>query len=188
RSHVRWELKQCGQPFRIDKSQSLGKGGWGRIAVGAGDDESPLAERGNIDVIGISPESSVLDCLRNAPIGVACEHRRRALYDHQSLYAEMSGCGLVERGRVELAERVVRGIGKVDDNEIEAVGIRVYPREGVGIDDMNLVRQKGLLVQGRQHRVGGEQPSHLRIEIDKGDGLHLRILQNFSDGKAVASA
>jgi len=36
--------------------------------------------------------------------------------------------------------------------------------------------------------VRGKNPGHLGVEIDEGDALDLRILQDFANGKAIATA
>ena len=40
----------------------------------------------------------------------------------------------------------------------------------------------------REHRMRGEEPGHLGIEIDESDAFDLRIFENFADGEAVAAA
>jgi len=79
----------------------------------------------------------LLQRLRNAPEGIAGEHRRRALYRHESLRAEMARDGTVKGGSVKLAERVIRGVWKIDDDEVEIIRVRIDPRECVGVDDVN---------------------------------------------------
>ena len=64
----------------------------------------------------------------------------------------------------------------------------VDPGKCVGVDDVHLGREERLLIQRRQHWVGGEQARHLRIEIDQRDALDLRILQDLAHGQTVAAA
>ena len=54
----------------------------------------------------------------------------------------MAGGGAVKGRGVKLAERVVRGIGKIDDDEVEAVGIRIDPGKRIGVDDMDARREQ----------------------------------------------
>src|SRR5579864_4264155 len=100
----------------------------------------------------------------------------------------MSSDGFVESSRIQLAQRVVCGIGKIDDDEIEAVGVGIDPRESVCVDDVNLRREEGFLVQRGQHGVGREQLCHFWIEIDQGHTLDLGIFENLADGQSVSSA
>src|SRR5215471_6519780 len=101
--------------------------------MSASEDEAPFAEGGDIEVIGESLQASLMQGFRNAPERIAGKHRRRALYDEKALCAEVAGDSAIEGGGVELADGVVGGIGKVDDDEIEAVGIGVDPGEGIGV-------------------------------------------------------
>src|SRR3974390_481299 len=104
-------------------------------------------------MIGIGLESSVLNSFCNAPIRVAREHWRGALYDHQSLCTEVPGHGFVKSGGIKLAQRVVRGVREIDYDEIEAVRVRLHPGKRVWVDDANFRRGKRSLIQGRQHCV-----------------------------------
>src|ERR1700723_1994284 len=94
----------------------------------------------------------------------------------------------VKGGGVELAEGIVRRVGEIDDDEIETVGVGIDPREGVGVDDVELWRRERALIQLREHCVTGENFCHLGVEIDEGDAFDLRIFENFADGEAVAAA
>ena len=154
----------------------------------AGEDEAPFAETRNIDVIRIRLQAGLLERLRDAPERVAGEHRRSALDHHQPLRAEMASDGAIKRGGVELAERIVRGIGKIDDDEIETVGIRIDPGKSIGVDDVNARREEGFVVELGEHGMRGEEFGHLGIEIDERDAFDLRIFQDFADGEAVAAA
>jgi len=71
--------------------------------VGAGQDEAPFAERRDVDVVGMGLQPGLLQCLRDAPEGIAGEHRRSALHHHKSLRAEVARDGAVERRGVKLA-------------------------------------------------------------------------------------
>src|SRR5580704_2097726 len=131
RSHIRRELKEGRQAFYVDEAETAGKRSGRSVFVRASEDESPLTETGDVDVIGIRFEAGLLERLRYAPERVAGEHRRGALNDHQALRAEMASGGAIERGGVELAERIIGGIGKIDNDEIETVGVRIDPWKSV---------------------------------------------------------
>jgi len=156
--------------------------------VRTGEDEPPFAEARDINVIGICFEASLLERLRNAPERVASKHRRRALDNHETLRAEMARGGAIKRGGIELAERIIRGIGKIDDDEIKTVGVRIDPGESVGVDDMNARREKRFVVELDEHGMGGEEFGHFGIKIDESDAFNLGIFKNFADGEAVAAA
>src|SRR5579872_3027185 len=151
-------------------------------------DKSPLAETRDVDVIRIRLQAGLLDRLRDAPERVAGKHRRGALHDHQALRAEMAGCRAIEGGGVKLAERIVGGVWKIDDDEIETVGVRINPRESIRIHYMNARRKEGFIVELREHRMRGKQFGHLRIEIDERDAFDLGIFQDFAHSEAVAAA
>src|SRR5271163_4082031 len=100
----------------------------------------------------------------------------------------MARNGTIKRCRVELAKRVVRGIGKIDDDEIETVGVGIDPGEGVGVDDAKFGREQRFLIELRQHGMRRKEPGHFWIEIDEGDAFDLWIFENFADGEAITSA
>src|SRR5271170_2312156 len=141
----------------------------------AGKDEAPFAETRDVDVIGICFEASLLERLRDTPEGVASEHGRSALHNHEALRAEMARGGAIKRGGIELAEGIIRGIGKIDDDEIKTVGVGIDPGEGVGVDDVNARREKGFVVELGEHGMRGEKLGHFRIEIDEGDAFELEM-------------
>ena len=91
-------------------------------------------------MVGIGFEASIMNRVCDTPIRIASEHRRGALYHHESLRTEVSRYGFVERSRVELTKRIIGRVGKIDDDEIEALGARVHPGKRVGVDDVNLGR------------------------------------------------
>ena len=105
-----------------------------------------------------------------------------------ALGAEVAGDGAIEGGGVELAERIVGGVGEIDDDEIETVGVRIDPGKGVGVDDVNARREEGFSIELGEHRVRGEKLGHFGIEIDERDAFDLGIFQDFADGEAVAAA
>jgi len=53
----------------------------------------------------------------------------------------------VKSGGEEFAERVTGGVGKIGDDEVEAIGISVEPTEGVGVDDVDARRGERMLIQ-----------------------------------------
>ena len=153
-----------------------------------GQDETPFAERRDVDVIRICFQAGLFERVGDAPKRIAREHGRSALHDDHALRAEMASDGAVERGRVELAEGIIRRVGEIDDDEIEAVGVGVDPREGVSVDDVQLWREKRILIELREHGVAGKDFGHLGIEIDERDAFDLGVLENFAHGEAVAAA
>src|SRR5260370_38537138 len=100
-----------------------------------GENEAPLAERWDVDVVWISLQPRLLQSLHDAPERIAREHRRGALNDHQALHAEMARDGPVKRRGVEFSEGIIRGDGKVDDYEIETVSVRIDHRKRIGVYD-----------------------------------------------------
>src|SRR5579864_213950 len=153
-----------------------------------GKDKSPLAKARDVHMVGIRLQAGLLDRLRDAPKRVAGKHRRGALHDHQALRAEMAGCRAIEGGGVKLAERIVGRVGKIDDDEIETVRVRIDPGKGISVDDMNARRKEGSIVELREHRMRGKQFGHLRIEIDERDAFDLGIFQDFAHSEAIAAA
>ena len=100
----------------------------------------------------------------------------------------MARDGAVERGGVKLAKRIVCGVRKIDDDEIETIRIRIDPRKRVGVADMHARGKQRFVIELGEHGVRGKNPGHFGIEIDKRDALDLRILQNFANSKAIATA
>ena len=82
----------------------------------------------------------------------------------------------VESGRVQLAERVVGWIGKIDHYEIVHVLRLIEPHEGVGIGHMNFGIRQRVRVQLAQQRMSREQLGHLRIEIGQLNTLDIGVL------------
>src|SRR5712692_7304326 len=188
RRHVRRKLKKRGKAVHTDETQS-GRERFGKnVFARASQDEAPFAERWDVHVIGIGLQAGLLQRMRDAPEGIAGEHGRGALHDHESLGAEVAGDGAVERRGVKLAERIIRGVGKIDDDEIETVRVRIDPGECIRVDDVHAGGKQRLVIEIRQHRVRRKNPGHLGIEIDQSDALDLRILQDFTNGEAVAPA
>ena len=64
RSHVRRKLEQSGQAFDVDETKTAGKRSRRSVFVRGGEDESPLAEGRNVDVIRIRLQASLLERLR----------------------------------------------------------------------------------------------------------------------------
>ena len=186
--HVRRELEERGHAFDADETEAAGERRWRSVFVRGGEDEAPLAEGRDVNVIGIRLQAGLFEGLRDAPEGVASKHRRCALNDHESLRTEVAGGGTIERGGVKLAEGIVRGVRKIDDDEIETVGVRINPREGVGVDDMNARGEEGFVVELGEHGMRGEESGHLGVEINEGDAFDLWIFQDFADSETVATA
>src|SRR5437879_1750762 len=108
RRHVRRKLKERGKTIHTGETQS-GRKRLGRsVMVSASQDEAPLAERGNVDVIGIDLQACFLQRLGDAPEGVARKHGRGTLHNQEALRAKVARDGAIERGGVKLAERIIR--------------------------------------------------------------------------------
>ena len=120
----------------------------------AGEHKTPFAERGDVDMVGMRLEASLFQRLGDAPEGIAGEHRRGALHHQESLRAEVPRDGAVEGRGVELAQRIVRGVREIDDDEIETVGVPVDPRESIGVNDVHARGEQRSVVELRQHGVG----------------------------------
>src|SRR5438045_5079589 len=103
---------------------------------------SPLAKRWHIDMVGIGFETRLLDGLRNAPKRLAGKHWRSALHHEHALLAEMMRQSGVENCGVELAQRVVSRVGKINDDEIENLLRGIEPQKCIRIDDMDFRREK----------------------------------------------
>jgi len=58
-------------------------------------------------------------------------------HNHESLRAQVARDGAVERRGVKLAKRIVRGVRKINDDEIEAIGVRIHPWKRIGVDDVH---------------------------------------------------
>src|SRR5438046_3963267 len=119
RRHVRRKLKERGKSIYAKEAQSSGKRLGQGVIVSTRQDKSPFAEGGDVDVIRIGLQAGLFQRLGDAPEGIAGKHARRTLHDYESLRAEMARDGAVERGGVKLAERIVCGIGKIDDRSEE---------------------------------------------------------------------
>ena len=109
-------------------------------------DEAPFSEARDVDVVGIRLQTGLFERLGDAPEGVAGKHRRSALDYHQALRAEMAGGGAVKSCGVKFAQGIIGGVGKIDDDEIETVGIRIDPGKSVGVDNVNARREKRFVV------------------------------------------
>ncbi len=108
--------------------------------------------------------------------------------DHQALHAEVARDGPVKRRGVEFSERIIRGVGKINHNEIETVSVRIHPGKRIGVDDMHARGKQGFVIELGQHGMRGEEPGHFGIEIDEGNALDLLVFQNFAESKTVAAA
>src|SRR6266436_2334747 len=154
----------------------------------SGENEAPLAERWDVDVVWISLQPRLLQSLHDAPERIAREHRRGALDHHEPLRAEVARDGPVKRRGVKFSERIVRGIGKINHNEIETVSVRIHPGKRIGVDDVHARGKQGFVIELGQHGMRGEKPGHFGIEIDEDNALDLRVFQNFAESKTVAAA
>src|SRR5215469_11619280 len=69
--HVGWKLEHRRKSSNADKVKSCGQGGRELEIAMSGDDEPPLSERWNIDVIGIGLQTRLLQGFCDAPVGIA---------------------------------------------------------------------------------------------------------------------
>src|ERR1700730_11488692 len=90
--HVGRKLKKYRKALHAYKSKSSGQGCRQVIVTKARDYKSPLTKGRNIDMIRVRPEPRLLECFGDAPEGVAREHRRGTLDNHQTLSAQVAGC------------------------------------------------------------------------------------------------
>src|SRR5258708_2164565 len=74
RRHVRRELKERGKAIHTDETKAWRQRLWRNEIVSAGEDETPFAERRDIDVVGIGLQAGLLERLCDAPVGVAGKH------------------------------------------------------------------------------------------------------------------
>src|SRR5437867_3126128 len=188
RCHVGRKLEEGREAVGVKEAQSGRKQCGRSVPMGGGENEAPLAERWDVDVVWISLQPRLLQSLHDAPERIAREHRRGALDHHEPLRAEMARDGPVKRRGVEFSERIIRGVGKINHNEIETVSVRIHPGKGVGVDDAHAGRKKRFIVELGQHGMRGEEPGHFGIEIDEDNALDLRVFQNFAKSKTVAAA
>src|SRR6266852_49804 len=188
RRHVRRKLEKGREAVSAKEAQSGRKRSRRSVPMRGGENEAPLAERRDVDVVWISLQPRLLQSLHDATERIAREHRRGALNDHQALHAEVARDGPVKRRGIEFSERIVRGVGKINHNEIETVSVRIHPGKGVGVDDAHAGGKQGFVIELGQHGMRGEEPGHFGIEIDEGNALDLRVFQNFAESKTVAAA
>jgi len=130
--------KSSGIAATVRKRKSLGSCRGVRIscALGIGQDESPLSERWDIGVIRIRLQPGLFQRLHDRPIRLPREHRRRALNNNHAIRSDVFRQQPIESRRIKFAERVVGGIRKVDNGEIEHIRALFEPGKGVGIDDV----------------------------------------------------
>src|SRR5260370_6755264 len=62
------------------------------------------------------------------------------------------------------------------------------PRECMGVNTVHARRAQRIVIELGGHGVGGKNPGHFRIEIDEGNALDLGILQDLTNGEAIAAA
>src|SRR5579872_1915099 len=135
--HVVRKFEHLRNVISRQKSQAGGHGDRRLVRSKTREHESPFTERRNINVIGICQQAGALESLLDAPVRLTREQRGCALDDQKSSAVEMPCHQPVERGGVELTERLAGRVREVDHHEIEWVRIRCEPRERVGVDDVH---------------------------------------------------
>ena len=94
----------------------------------------------------------------------------------------------IEARRVELAQGVGIGIGKIDDDRVESGSRPGEPDHGILVDDFHPRIVEGAAVQfGQRLKVVGKA-RHLGIEIDQRDCFHRRDFEDLAQGQPVAAA
>ena len=95
----------------------------------------------------------------------------------------------VEGGGVQLAEREIGGIGKVDDDEVEMIAAVLQPLQGVGIDHRDPFGDfSAPPLSATSGGALAKQLGHRRVEIDQRHRLDLRILEDLAQRQPVAAA
>src|SRR5947208_16160975 len=74
RSHVRRKLKECWEVGYANEAQSGGKRLGRSVIVSATQHGPPLPEGGDADVLAISLQAGLLQCLHDAPEGIPGKH------------------------------------------------------------------------------------------------------------------
>src|SRR5262245_20427910 len=92
---------------------------------------------------------------------------------------------MIERGRIELSQRIVRRVRKIHDRQIENVAVLSKPDKGIRINGPQLRRTQRVVIEMTKEFVLAEEVCHLRVQIHQSDRLHRWILQNFSERESV---
>ena len=150
--------------------------------------KSPLAERWHVYVIRQRFQPGLLQRFDNAPIGLPREKRRSTLDHYEPIRADMSRQQTIKSRRIQLAQRVIGRIRKIDDNEIEYVLIPIQPWKSVVVDDVNLGDFSEPLLRSTSTGFVREELRHLGIQVHQRDLLQRRILQDFPHSQAIATA
>jgi hypothetical protein len=144
------------------------------------EDEPPVAEAGDVGVVGARVEVGGLEGADDAPVGARGEVGGGRLDDADAGGGEGAAEQAVERVGVELAEREVVGVGEVDEHEVErgavVADVVLEPAHGVGVVDGDAGVVEAAVVEGGQHRVAAEQVGHAGVEVDEVDVLEVRVL------------
>src|SRR5258708_5063474 len=132
--HVGRESEYLARHLRVEIAHRQAVvGRRGEIAAGSRKNEPPFAEGWYVGVVRVGLESGLAQRGLDRPIGVRCEIRRRRLYDHQSMRGDALLQQRIKGHRIQLAKRESRGIGKVDERDIETIlaGLDPPPRPAV---------------------------------------------------------
>ena len=82
---------------------------------------------------------------------------------------------LIKRIGVELTDREIGWIGKVDDGAIEDLVVAAEPEKGILVIYFDAWIVKGVMIERLQQGLGAEEAGHGRIEIDECNLLNRRI-------------
>ena len=139
-------------------------------------------------MIGRGFEARRAHRLDDAPESATGHEWRRALYRGDAVWGQVSGEAPIERGRVELAQGVVPGVGEIDDDEVVPARVVLEPDKRVGVDDLHPGRPQCVVVEGRERVVIREDLRHRRIQVDQRDALDPLVLEDLSNRHAVPAA
>ena len=101
----------------------------GADGCGRREGKSPNPERGDRHLIGMHRKAGRLERADDAPIGLGCHERRRALHGERALRRESRFQQAKKPRRVELADRERSRVGKIDDGRVEGWSRAPAPTE-----------------------------------------------------------
>ena len=106
----------------------------------------------------------------------------------RAAWGKTSSRAPIEALRIQLAEREVTRVGKVEEDDVERVVRLAEPNHGVGGYDANARVVQRASVQAHEHGLCACEVRHALVEVDDGHALHVGPAQHFSRCEAVAAA
>ena len=183
------------QHRRVEEAQRRGVGRHGRCrrcVAAAGQGEAPITEGGDVHVVGRDRVAGGANRRDRAPERGRGGKGAARLHHHQPLGGQRPGGERVELRRIQPAQHRRVGVGKVDDDRVEAAGraeVRVRAAQPahrvVGHDvDARVVQRTAVgVLQG-----GARQLDHRGVEFHLHDLPDARLAQQFTRGQAVTAA